>query len=191
MQKRGVHDADNLRGCPRGQCVTDAGWSSYILWAPRPSAVTKIGNLRGSPRGQCVTDAGRSSYILWAPRPERLSKLGVDGVARSALGFPRGEAVERSETDEEQRNVSITNAVRKKGTVFKSVPSDLTARYAERYRRSSSTPFGGTFPPGEGICSPNFNLSATFSEKTSKKTEPHNAAPHWYALYRFSREARY
>ena len=36
MQKRGVRDADNLRGCPRGQCVTDAGWSSYILWAPRP-----------------------------------------------------------------------------------------------------------------------------------------------------------
>ena len=85
-------------------------------------------------------------------------KLGVDGVARSALGFPRGEAVERSETDEEQRNVSITNAVRKKGTVFKSVPSDLTARYAERYRRSSSTPFGGTFPPGEGISPSNSNF---------------------------------
>ncbi len=33
----------------------------------------------------------------------------------------------------------------------------------------------------------NFNFSATFAEKT----EPHNAAPHWYALYRFSREARY
>ena len=102
----------------------------------------------------------RLSHILWAPRPERLSKLGVDGVARSALGFPRGEAVERSETDEEQRNVSITNAVRKKGTVFKSVPSDLTARYAERYRRSSSTPFGGTFPPGEGICPSNSNLAS-------------------------------
>ena len=85
-------------------------------------------------------------------------KLGVDGVARSALGFPRGEAVERSETDEEQRNVSITNAVRKKGTVFKSVPSDLTARYAERYRRSSSTPFGGTFPPGESISPSNSNF---------------------------------
>ena len=41
-------------------------------------------------------------------------KLGVDGVARSALGFPRGEAVERSETDEDQGNVSITNGVGKK-----------------------------------------------------------------------------
>ena len=54
-------------------------------------------------------------------------------------------AVERSETDEERRNVSITNAVRKKGTVLKSVPFDLTARYGERYRHSSSAPFG--LPP--------------------------------------------
>ena len=73
------------------------------------------------------------------------------GWRAAPLASPGGEAVERSETDEERRNVSITNAVRKKGTVFKSVPSDLTARYAERYRRSSSAPFGGTFPPGEGI----------------------------------------
>ena len=44
-------------------------------------------------------------------------KLGVDGVARSALGFPRGEAVERSETDEERRNRAIFHAVRKKSTI--------------------------------------------------------------------------
>ena len=80
------------------------------------------------------------------------------GWRAAPLASPGGEAVERSETDEERRNISITNAVRKKGTVFKSVPSDLTARYAERYRRSSSTPFGGTFPPGEGICPSNSNF---------------------------------
>ena len=38
--------------------------------------------------------------------------------AYSAHGFPRGEAVERSETDEERRTVSITNAVREKGTIL-------------------------------------------------------------------------
>ena len=65
-------------------------------------------------------------------------KLGVDGVARSALGFPRGEAVERSETDEERRNVSITNAVRKKGTILKVEPSYFTAPRMIGCRRSSS-----------------------------------------------------
>ena len=49
-------------------------------------------------------------------------------------------------------------------------------------------PFGlPPSPEGKALASPNFNFSATFAEKT----EPHNAAPHWYALYRFSREARY
>ena len=32
----------NLAGRARSQCVTDAGRSSYILWAPRPQAVTKL-----------------------------------------------------------------------------------------------------------------------------------------------------
>ena len=60
-------------------------------------------------------------------------------------------AVERSETDEDQRNVSITNAVRKKGTILKVVPSYFTAPRMIGCRRSSSAPCGGTFPPGEGI----------------------------------------
>ena len=79
--------------------------------------------------------------------------------AYSAYGFPRGEAVERSETDEERRTVSITNAVREKGTIFMPVPSYLTAFLMIGCRRSSSAPFGGTFPPGEGIASSNYNLS--------------------------------
>ena len=66
--------------------------------------------------------------------------------------FPRGEggqAIARS--DEDRRNVPITNAVRKKGTILKTVPSYSTALRVLRCRRSSSAPFGGTFPPGEGI----------------------------------------
>ena len=38
-------------------------------------------------------------------------------LARKRHGFPRGEAVERSETDEERRNEPILHAVRKEGTI--------------------------------------------------------------------------
>ena len=38
-------------------------------------------------------------------------------LARKRHGFPRGEAVERSETDEERRNRPILHTVRKKGTI--------------------------------------------------------------------------
>ena len=69
----------------------------------------------------------------------------------SAHGSPPGEAVERSETDEDRRNVSTINAVRKKGAISKVVPSYLTALRGVSCRRSSSAPCGGTFPPGEGI----------------------------------------
>ena len=67
-------------------------------------------------------------------------------------------AVERSETDEDRRNVPIMNAVRKKGTISKAVPSYVTARCVVSCRRSSSAPFGGTFPPGEGIAQIKHNL---------------------------------
>ena len=56
-------------------------------------------------------------------------------------------AVERSETDEDRRSVSIMNVVRKKGTILKAVPSYLSAFRIRGCRRSSSAPFGGTFPP--------------------------------------------
>ena len=74
-------------------------------------------------------------------------KLGVDGVVRSVLGFPRGEAVERSETDEERRNRPILYAVRKKGTICKVVRSYLPVFHIRRCRRSSSAP-AGHLPPG-------------------------------------------
>ena len=57
------------------------------------------------------------------------------------------------------RTVSITNAVREKGTIFKPVPSYLTAFLMKGCRRSSSAPSGSTFPKGEGIASPNSNSS--------------------------------
>ena len=38
-------------------------------------------------------------------------------LARERHGFPRGEAVERSETDEERRNGPILYAVCKEGTI--------------------------------------------------------------------------
>ena len=60
-------------------------------------------------------------------------------------------AVERSETDEDWRNVTIMISFRKKGTILKAVPPYLSAFHMVRCRRSSSAPYGGTFPPGEGI----------------------------------------
>ena len=43
--------------------------------------------------------------------------LVCDAPVRQHHRFPRGEAVERSETDEERRDGTISYAVRKKGTI--------------------------------------------------------------------------
>ena len=48
---------------------------------------------------------------------QQTDKLEFVELARKRHGFPRGEAVERSETDEERRNRSILHTVRKKGTI--------------------------------------------------------------------------
>ena len=78
------------------------------------------------------------------------------------MASPGGEAVERSETDEDRRNVSIVNAVRKTVQFLKAVPSNLSAFRIRGCRRSSSAPCGGTFPPGEGIAS----LKDNFAEQS-------------------------
>ena len=43
--------------------------------------------------------------------------LVCEALVRQHHRFPRGEAVERSETDEERRDGTISYAVRKKGTI--------------------------------------------------------------------------
>ena len=63
-----------------------------------------------------------------------------------------GEAVERSETDEDRRNVSTVNAVRKNGTIFEDwtflfdcAPCGKLSPFLIR------PPSGAPSPPGEGI----------------------------------------
>ena len=73
-------------------------------------------------------------------------------------------AVERSETDEDRRNVSTINAVRKNGTILKPVPSYLTALRLVSCRRSSSAPpLGAPFPRGEGLGALNFKILTVVS----------------------------
>ena len=63
-------------------------------------------------------------------------------------------AVERSETDEDRRNVPIMNAVRKEGTIWRAILSVFTAVRVIGCRRSSSdlayarppSPEGKAFP---------------------------------------------
>ena len=55
--------------------------------------------------------------IVYIRLTQQTGKLEFVGLARKRHGFPRGEAVERSETDEERRNRPILHAVRKKGTI--------------------------------------------------------------------------
>ena len=52
-------------------------------------------------------------YRLYAAN----EKIGICLTGAKRNRFPRGEAVERSETDEEWRNRAIFHAVRKKGTI--------------------------------------------------------------------------
>ena len=77
-------------------------------------------------------------------------------------------AVERSETDEDRRNVSIVNAVRKTVQFLKAVPSNLSTFRIRGCRRSSSAPCGGTFPPGEGIASLKNNFAEQFLSRGPK-----------------------
>ena len=57
------------------------------------------------------------SFYATRYRSMVLGKLEFVELARKRHGFPRGEAVERSETDEERRNRPILHTVRKKGTI--------------------------------------------------------------------------
>ena len=54
-----------------------------------------------------------SGYRLYAAN----EKIGICLTGAKRNRFPRGEAVERSETDEERRDGTISYAVRKKGTI--------------------------------------------------------------------------
>ena len=86
---------------------------------------------------------------------------------QGALGFPRGEAVAQigsSEpiwvTDEEcGKYAFLINQV---GT-YSNLSAKKKFQPSPKSRRSrpssSSAPFGGTFPPGEGIASPNSNFT--------------------------------
>ena len=68
---------------------------------------------------EACPEVENESFLLYIPHiNDRLyEKRGsVATLARQRHGFPRGEAVERSETDEERRYRSISYSVRKKGT---------------------------------------------------------------------------
>ena len=70
--------------------------------------------------------------------------------------FPRGEAVERSETDEERRNRAIFHAVRKK-VRFEKLYVLICLRPISENVAVPHPPLRGTFPPGEGIGPPIYN----------------------------------
>ena len=82
-------------------------------------------------------------YRLYAAN----GKIGIWRTGAKRNRFPRGEAVERSETDEERRYEPISYSVRKKGTALNAVCSYLPVSYIRKCRRSSSAP-AGHLPPG-------------------------------------------
>ena len=87
-----------------------------------------------------------SGYRLYAAN----EKIGICLTGAKRNRFPRGEAVERSETDEERRNRAIFHAVRKK-VRFEKLYVLICLRPISENVAVPHPPLRGTFPPGEGI----------------------------------------
>ena len=87
-----------------------------------------------------------------------IEKLEFVALARSAIASPGGEAVERSETDEERRNRAIFHAVRKK-VRFEKLYVLICLRPISENVAIPHPPLRGTFPSGEGIGPPIYNFT--------------------------------
>ena len=76
------------------------------------------------------------------------------------MASPGGEAVERSETDEDRRNVSTVNAVRKNGTIFEDWTFLFVCAPCGKLSPFLIRPLRGHLPPrGKALAPPNYNLS--------------------------------
>ena len=92
------------------------------------------------------TSNWNSGYRLYAAN----EKIGICLTGAKRNRVPRGEAVERSETDEEWRNRAIFHAVRKK-VQFEKLYVLICLRPISENVAVPHPPLRGTFPPGEGI----------------------------------------
>ena len=137
-------------GVTRYPCPAEPGLSSSSAFR-HESAAVRPG------RGNIVTQESQIVKHL-ANCPDGAYTIDTNALRRGTvncclkycsakrLGFPRGEAVMRSMTDEDRRNLFSSHAVRKKQHVW-TFSTQFVCIWQRSCRRSSSAP-AGHLPPG-------------------------------------------